>query len=223
MVGEIRDKETAEIAMKAAQTGHLVLSTLHTNDSVSAIVRLLDLGIPGYLIGSSVSGILAQRLVRMLCPCHTFQPATSEFKERLAQLGMPDPPSKMAVSAGCEKCDETGYSGRVGIYELLRLDDSIRTMIRNGGNVEQIRETARMNGMQLMQEDALKKILDGVTTLEEILRVVPVENATHLECARCNFRILSAFKYCPECGTRCANEASPSRPRSQELIPEEVF
>jgi len=223
MVGEIRDKETAEIAMKAAQTGHLVLSTLHTNDSVSAIVRLLDLGIPGYLIGSSVTGILAQRLVRMLCPCHKFQPSTAEFKARLAQLGMTDLPAKMAVSVGCEKCNETGYSGRVGIYELLRLDDSIRTMIRNGGNVEQIRDTARMNGMQLMQQDALRKIIVGITTLEEILRVVPVENATHLECTKCNFRILPAFKYCPECGTRCANEPSPSRPRNQELVPEGAF
>ncbi len=223
MVGEIRDKETAEIAMKAAQTGHLVLSTMHTNDSVSAIVRLLDLGIPGYLIGPSVTGILAQRLIRMLCTCHKFRPASSEFKLRLAQLGMVDPPAKMAVPVGCEKCNETGYSGRVGIYELLRLDDSIRTVIRNGGSIERMRDIARMNGMQLMWEDALNKILKGATTLEETLRVVPVENTTHTECAQCNSRIFPAFKFCPECGTRYAKEAASTRSRNQALVPEEVL
>src|SRR5579863_5953272 len=111
MVGEIRDRETAEIAMKASQTGHLVLSTLHTNESVSAIVRLLDLGIPGYLIGSSLKGILAQRLVRILCPCHSLQPATPEFQARLVQLGMFKPPIKMPVAVGCDKCNQTGYAG----------------------------------------------------------------------------------------------------------------
>ena len=193
MVGEIRDKETAEIAMKAAQTGHLVLSTLHTNDSVSAIVRLLDLGIPGYLIGSSVTGILAQRLVRMLCSCHSVQPATPEFQARLAQLGMSKPPIKMAVPVGCDKCDQTGYSGRIGIYELLRVDESIRTIVRTSGNVDQIRDTSRANGMRLMQEDALEKVLNGTTTLEEILRVVPMEAAS---CMRmCEVQSASFFPH----------------------------
>ena len=222
MVGEIRDRETAEIVMKAAQTGHLVLSTLHTNDSVSAIVRLLDLGIPGYLISSSVTGILAQRLVRMLCPCHSLQPATAEFKSRLARLGMSNPPSKMAVVVGCEKCNQTGYTGRVGLYELLRVNDSIRGIVRTSGNIEQIRETARMNGMRLMQEDALEKILSGMTTLEEILRVVPMESAAFVECAKCSHHILPAFNYCPSCGTRCVAKSSSSRPRQREFVPEEV-
>ena len=222
MVGEIRDKETAEIVMKAAQTGHLVLSTLHTNDSVSAIVRLLDLGIPGYLISSSVTGILAQRLVRMLCSCHSLQPATPEFQARLAQLGMSKPPSNMAVPVGCDKCNHTGYSGRIGIYELLRVDDSIRTIIRTSGNIDQIRDTSRSNGMRLMQEDALEKVLKGTTTLEEILRVVPMDNASYLECAKCNQHILPSFKYCPSCGTRCAAKSSPSRPQKEDLVLEEV-
>src|SRR6202166_4259880 len=176
MVGEIRDKETAEIVMKAAQTGHLVLSTLHTNDSVSAIVRLLDLGIPGYLISSSVTGILAQRLVRLLCPCHTVQPATPEFQSRMAQFGLSRIPKSMAVPIGCDKCNHTGYSGRIGIYELLRVDESIRTIIRTSGNIDQIRATSRSNGMRLIQEDALEKVMNGTTTLEEILRVVPMDN-----------------------------------------------
>jgi type IV pilus assembly protein PilB len=222
MVGEIRDKETAEIVMKAAQTDHLVLSTLHTNDSVSAIVRLLDLGIQGYLISSSVTGILAQRLVRMLCPCHSLQPATPAFRARLAQFGIAEPPKEMAVPVGCDKCNQTGYAGRIGIYELLRVDDSIRAIIRTTKNVEQIRDTARSNGMRLMQEDALEKILSGVTTLEEVLRVVPTENFSHSECPKCNQRILPSFKYCPLCGTKNAGPSNASRSRSRHWIPEEV-
>ena len=144
MVGEIRDRETAEIAMKAAQTGHLVLSTLHTNDSVSAIVRLLDLGIPGYMISSSVTGIMAQRLVRKLCSCHAVQAATPEYQARLVQAGMRKPPAEMAVPLGCEKCDQAGYKGRIGIFELLRFDDSVRNVIRTTGNMDQIRETSRV-------------------------------------------------------------------------------
>ena len=222
MVGEIRDRETAEIVMKAAQTGHLVLSTLHTNDSVSAIVRLLDLGIPGYLIGSSVTGILAQRLVRILCACHSVQPATPEFQARLVQLGMSKPPIRMNVAVGCDKCNQTGYAGRIGIYELLRVDDSIRTIIRNSGNIDQIRETSRSNGMRLMQEDALEKVLNGVTTLEEVLRVVPMETAGYATCAECNRHILPAFNFCPTCGARCALKSPSSRPRRQTLVPEGV-
>jgi general secretion pathway protein E len=222
MVGEIRDKETAEIVMKAAQTGHLVLSTLHTNDSVSAIVRLLDLGIPGYLISSSVTGILAQRLVRVLCPCHSLQPATRDFQARLALVGMSKPPTKMAVPVGCDKCNHTGYVGRIGIYELLRVDESIRTIVRTGGSIDQIRDTARARGMRLIQEDAWEKVLNGTTTLEEILRVVPMEPVSYLECAKCNQRILHTFNYCPSCGTRCAAKSSSSRVRREDLVPEEA-
>jgi len=208
--------------MKAAQTGHLVLSTLHTNDSVSAIVRLLDLGIPGYLISSSVTGILAQRLVRMLCPCHSLQPATPDFQARLAQVGMSKPPIKMAVPVGCDKCNHTGYAGRVGIYELLRVDESIRTIIRTSGNIDQIRATSRSNGMRLIQEDALQKVLNGTTTLEEIIRVVPMDTTSYAECAKCNQHILPSFNYCPSCGTRCAHKSSSNRPRKEDWVPEEV-
>jgi type II secretory ATPase GspE/PulE/Tfp pilus assembly ATPase PilB-like protein len=223
MVGEIRDKETAEIVMKAAQTGHLVLSTLHTNDSVSAIVRLLDLGIPGYLIASSVTGILAQRLVRMLCSCHAHQPVTPEFTARLTQFGMSKLPRTMAVPIGCDKCNQTGYVGRIGIYELLRVDDSIRSIVRTSGNVDQIRDTARSNGMRLIQEDALDKVLKGTTTLEEVMRVVPMEAATCcVGCIKCNYSILPSFSYCPSCGTRCTAKPSPSRPQKDDLVHEGV-
>jgi type II secretory ATPase GspE/PulE/Tfp pilus assembly ATPase PilB-like protein len=223
MVGEVRDRETAEISMKAAQTGHLVLTTLHTNDSVSAIVRLLDLGIPNYLIASSVTGILAQRLVRLLCSCHTVEAATPDFQARLVQLGASKPPKKMSLAVGCDKCNQSGYVSRVGVYELLRIDDSIRNIIRNNGSSEQIRQTARSGGMRLMQEDALDKVMAGETTIEEILRVVPVEGLMYSECAKCAQHTLPAFNYCPNCGTRCVHESSSSQSPSKELVPEGVL
>jgi type IV pilus assembly protein PilB len=215
MVGEIRDRETAEIAMKASQTGHLVLSTLHTNDAVSSIVRLLDLGIPGFLISSSVTGILGQRLVRKLCSCHAIQPASPEFQMRLVQAGIKKAPLTMAVPMGCDKCDQTGYKGRIGIYELLRFDDAIREIVRNSGSMDEIREVARSNGMRTMQEDAIEKLRKGMTTPEEIFRVVPLDSASYLECAECNGHILPAFKFCPSCGTRCQIDAQSSRTRTQ--------
>jgi type IV pilus assembly protein PilB len=215
MVGEVRDLETAEIAMKAAQTGHLVLSTLHTNDSISAIVRLLDLGIPGYLVGSSVTGILAQRLVRKLCSCHAVQAATPEFRARLAQSTSAKPPEKMAVAIGCDRCDHTGYKGRIGIYEFLRFDDTIRTLIRTGGSMEQIRATSRANGMRMMQEDAIEKLRSGLTSIEEIQRVITIENNSHAECQSCGQRIFPLFKFCPYCGTPNALRSSPARSSSE--------
>jgi type IV pilus assembly protein PilB len=223
MVGEIRDKETAEIAMKAAQTGHLVLSTLHTNDSVSAIIRLVDLGIPGFMISSSLTGILAQRLVRKLCSCHVIQTATPEFQARLVQAGMPNPPVTMAVPIGCEKCDQTGYKGRFGIYELLRFDDSVRAIIRTSGNMDRIRETSRSNGMRSMQDDAMEKLRSGVTTLDEILRVVSIENTSYAECVRCSQEILPAFRFCPYCGTRCARDSQAKGSRPDNSISEGIL
>jgi type II secretory ATPase GspE/PulE/Tfp pilus assembly ATPase PilB-like protein len=223
MVGEIRDKETAEIAMKAAQTGHLVLSTLHTNDSVSAIIRLIDLGIPGFLISSSVTGIISQRLLRKLCSCHTVQAATPEFQARLVQAGMPKPPVTMAVPIGCEKCDQTGYKGRIGIYEMLRFDDSIRAVIRTSGNMDVIRETSRSNGMRPMQEDAMEKLRSGVTTLEEILRVIPIESLSCAQCSKCGQDILPAFRFCPYCGTRCTPDSQIKRSQSPKSVSEGIL
>jgi type IV pilus assembly protein PilB len=223
MVGEVRDKETAEIAMKAAQTGHLVLSTLHTNDSISAIIRLLDLGIAGYMIGSSITGILAQRLVRKLCTCHKFKPASPEFKARFAQAGASRPPEMMAVPIGCARCDQTGYKGRIGIYELLRVDDSIRSVIRSNGNIDQVREISRANGMRLMLEDAIEKLRLGTTTLEEIYRVVPTESVAHAECPSCNERILPMFKFCPHCGTKNAVKTNLAHPVSHAAASEEIL
>src|ERR1700691_2179979 len=175
MVGEIRDKETAEIALKAAQTGHLVLSTLHTNDSVAAVTRLLDLGVPGFQIATSVTGIIAQRLVRRLCSCQDEIPMTPQYASKLLQAGLTDPPETQHVPNGCDACDLTGYKGRVGIYDLLVLDESIRSAVRAGSRNDEIRILARQGGMKLMQEYALERVREGLTTLDEVLRVVPFE------------------------------------------------
>ncbi len=213
MVGEIRDLETAEIAMKAAQTGHLVLSTLHTNDSISAVVRLLDLGIPEYLIASSMTGILAQRLLRKLCSCHTYKKVTPEYMDRLAAVGWTEAPDRVACPAGCPLCDQTGYKGRMGIYELLVIDESIRSVLRGAFKPDLIRNAARASGMRRMQEDALEKLHMGVTTLDEILRVVPFELTASTECSRCRSELLPAYLYCPFCGVprEIASVNSPSK------------
>jgi type IV pilus assembly protein PilB len=224
MVGEIRDTETAEIAMKAAQTGHLVLSTLHTNDSVSAVVRLLDLDIPGYLIASSVTGILAQRLVRKLCvDCRTTQPATPEMAARLAGVGRFDAIDSVAVAVGCRECDNTGYRGRVGIYELLVFDETIRELVRSEGRVDQIRDVARANGLRLMQEDALDKVRDGITTLDEVLRVVPFEFAATLDCPKCGQKVVTGCRFCPNCGSPCTPKTKSKNIRDLEHVPEGIL
>ena len=202
MVGEIRDLETAEIAMKAAQTGHLVFSTLHTNDSISAVARLLDLGIPDYLIASSLTGILAQRLVRKLCSCHTYERVTPEYAVRLSEIGSSQIPDKIPRPAGCAACDQTGYKGRIGIFELFVIDDSIRSILRGGFKPDLIRNAARGNGMKRLQEDALEKLHLGITTMEEILRVVPFETLVPAECTECGHELLPTFHYCPYCGAK---------------------
>jgi type II secretory ATPase GspE/PulE/Tfp pilus assembly ATPase PilB-like protein len=200
MIGEIRDLETAEIAMKAAQTGHMVLSTLHTNDSVSAVARLLDLGIPEYLIASSVSAILAQRLVRKLCACHTLKDVTEAYAERLTAAGWSTPPRQIAWPKGCAICDYTGYKGRVGIYELLVIDESIRAILRGSYQPEVVRAAARAGGMRKMQEDALEKLQAGITTLDEIIRVVPMEVVTDGVFEHCGQRHSVLYRFCPYCG-----------------------
>ena len=202
MIGEIRDLETAEIAMKAAQTGHMVLSTLHTNDAISAVARLLDLGIPEYLIASSVTGILAQRLVRKLCACHTQKQVIVEDSERLAAAGWVQPPEQIPWPKGCDACDHTGYKGRMGIYELLAIDEAVRAILRGGYKPDAVRTAARAGGMRRMQDDAIDKLQAGVTTLEEILRVIPMEAPATSACERCGHELPPEYRFCPYCGTR---------------------
>ena len=172
MVGEIRDGETAEIALRAAQTGHMVLSTMHTLDSVSAIARLTDLHIPAFMVAASVSAILAQRLVRKLCNCRTEVPATREYQEILRESGVCDSARTMFAPVGCPECDNAGYRGRVGLYEVLVFDESVAEAVRAGGSPAAIRQAAWDNGMRSLQEDGLIRAHTGVTSIEEVMRVV---------------------------------------------------
>ena len=215
MIGEIRDLETAEIAMKAAQTGHMVLSTLHTNDSISAVARLLDLGIPEYLIASSVSAILAQRLVRKLCECHVLKDVTKPYSERLIAAGWSTPPEQVAWPKGCEICDYTGYKGRIGIYELLTIDESIRAILRGSYKPDLVQDAARAGGMRKMQEDALEKLQAGITTLDEIIRVVPMDIRADGAFEHCGQKLSALFRFCPYCGTA----RDPEDQRSQSSAP----
>ncbi|MBK1647875.1 GspE/PulE family protein [Rhabdochromatium marinum] len=174
MVGEIRDLETAEMAVQAALTGHLVLSTLHTNDAPSAITRLLDLGVPHYLINATLLGVLAQRLVRTLCPyCKTPQPLDPTLWESLIRPWSFPTPAGMQVSAGCEACRQTGYLGRTGLYELLTLTPGIRELIRGALDEPALRARVYQEGMRPLRLSAARKVADGLTSVDEVLRVLP--------------------------------------------------
>ncbi|HNR94217.1 MAG TPA: ATPase, T2SS/T4P/T4SS family [Kiritimatiellia bacterium] len=172
MVGEIRDRETAEIAIRAALTGHLVFSTLHTNDAPGAVTRLLDMGIEPFLVASSVEGLVAQRLVRRLCPACR-QPLPVD-KASLANIGFPMErlsEGTLHTAAGCEECRMTGFRGRTGIYEILAVDDHIRPLIVARASSAAIKTEALRRGMHTLREDGWTKALQGVTTVEEVLRV----------------------------------------------------
>ncbi len=172
MVGEIRDAETAEIAVQSALTGHRVFSTLHTNDAASGVTRLMDMGIEPYLITSSVNAFLAQRLVRKICS-NCSEPYKPDAKE-LQRAGLTKNRLKKGVlyrGKGCDKCLQTGYSGRIGIFELLPLSDEIKKMIMGKVDSGQIKAQGLKEGMVLLLDDGISKVIDGVTTLEEVLRV----------------------------------------------------
>jgi len=202
MVGEIRDGETAEIALKAAQTGHLVLTTVHTNDSIAAITRLLDLQIPSFLIVSSLTAVMSQRLVRKLCTCREQTACTPEYAAQLLASGIEDPGRTMYAPVGCAACDQTGYRGRVGVFEMLIFDEQIRASIRSGARPDELRTLARSSGMKTMQEDALDKARSGLTTLGELLRVIPFEHVTAARCEECRRELAQTFLFCPYCGAR---------------------
>jgi general secretion pathway protein E len=180
MVGEIRDLETAEIAMQASLTGHLVLSTLHTNDAPSALVRLIDMGIEPFLVASSLASILAQRLVRTICP-HCKKPyKPSDVEKSYVQNSMRTVQEASFVlyrGEGCEKCNGRGYFGRTGIFELLAIDNEIRPMITDKIDAQGIKNVAVSRGMKTLRKDGIEKVINGVTTLEEVLRVTQKDYA----------------------------------------------
>ena len=180
MVGEIRDLETAEIAIRAALTGHLVFSTLHTNDAPSAFTRLIDMGIDPFLVASSVEAVMAQRLVRTICPhCKTEQKVERNY---LRRIGFPEDQIETAHfwhGAGCEQCRQLGYQGRMGIYELLILNESLRPLILNRSPASTIAQRAIEFGMRTLRTDGWNKVKLGQTTIEEVLRVTQIEE--HLD------------------------------------------
>jgi general secretion pathway protein E len=174
MIGEIRDVQTAEMAIQAALTGHLVLSTLHTNDSPSAITRLLDLGVPSYLIHSSVLGIMAQRLIRTLCPSCK-QPAEvsqTKWDELVGPWKLPKPKS-ICAPVGCLECRMTGYRGRSGIYEMLNISNDLKKLITPDADLSKLRALAHKEGMQPLMINGAEKIAAGLTTIEELIKVAP--------------------------------------------------
>ena len=170
MVGEIRDHETAEIAIESALTGHLVFSTLHTNDAAGAVTRLQDMGVEGYLISSSLLGIQAQRLVRRVCTDCAEVLTLSDDEAAVLEIDVNDCP-EIRRGNGCERCGQTGYRGRVGLYELLMMSDAIRHHIASGADANIIRDQAIKEGMRTLREDAIDKLNAGLTTPEEVVRV----------------------------------------------------
>jgi general secretion pathway protein E len=172
MIGEIRDLETAQIAVQASLTGHMVLATLHTNDTTSAITRLVDMGIEPFLLASSLSGVLAQRLVRRLCPaCKRARPANAAELAQLGEAALKKGAADICHPVGCVACNHTGYQGRMGIYELLEIDDGLRRMIHERAADQSLREYALAStALRSLREDAMRWVVSGDTTLEEVLR-----------------------------------------------------
>jgi general secretion pathway protein E len=171
MIGEIRDLETAQIAVQASLTGHLVLATLHTNDAVSAVTRLSDMGVEPYLLASSVLGVLAQRLVRCLCPaCRQAAPPTAGEGALAAELGLP-PMRQLYQPVGCTECGNTGYRGRTGVYELVLVDEALRRLIHDRAGEPALREVYARGGGRSLAVDGARWLVDGTTSLAELLRV----------------------------------------------------
>lgn len=174
MVGEIRDVETAQIAIRASLTGHLVLSTLHTNSAVAALTRLIDMGVEPFLITSSLSGVIAQRLVRRVCrDCGQSVEPTAREKEIFEQANIPV--TTIRRGTGCASCNDTGYRGRMAIHEMMRIDDTVRDMVMNNASASEITRYVKAQGMLFLLDDGLKKVQEGLTTTEEILRVAMME------------------------------------------------
>ena len=170
MIGEIRDGETATIAVQASITGHMVVSTLHTNSAAGTITRLADMGIEPYLLADSIVGVIAQRLVRRLCTsCRRPKLATAEEKEL---LNVPvDQELTIYEPCGCSQCDQTGYHGRIGVYEILEMTPKLKTIISKNGGAEDIKEQALKEGMHTLRMSATQYVLEGVTSINEMMKV----------------------------------------------------
>jgi type IV pilus assembly protein PilB len=203
LLGEIRDGETAKIAMQAAQTGHLVLSTLHTDDAPSVVTRLADIGAEPFVIASALVGVVAQRLVRRLC-VHCRRQYTPP-PDVLRSLNINDADAAAIPfykAVGCDQCNHTGYRGRIGIYEVMRITDKLRRLVAARTTEDQIRDAAVSGGMITLGEDGLSKVKSGVTTPEELLRVVTEVREMRTLCGQCGTAVGVDFNVCPNCGKR---------------------
>jgi len=203
LVGEIRDQETARIAMQAAQTGHLVLSTLHTDDAPSSVTRLMDMGVEPYILASGVIGVVAQRLVRRLCPHCRRQHTPSADTLRALNTAETDASQVVFYRAvGCDSCNHTGYRGRIALYEVMRVTDRVRRLIAQRAGEDAVREAAISSGMANLGEDGLAKVKAGVTTPEELLRVVTEVREMRTLCPGCAGAVGVDYLVCPNCGHR---------------------
>ena len=199
MIGEIRDEETAEIAIQASMTGHLVLSTLHTNDAPSAVTRLIDIGIPPYLIASSLVGIAAQRLVRTICPDCKEEYVPSQDSLARLNLDQNDLPFKFYRGAGCLTCNNTGFKGRTIIEEIMIIGPKIRELIQSSATADTLREAAMAMGMTTLGVSGIKKIERGVTTIDEVLKAVHEKEELTTVCPHCSKTVSLDFRDCPYC------------------------
>jgi type IV pilus assembly protein PilB len=231
MVGEIRDLETADVAFRASMTGHLVLSTLHTNGTAATITRLFDIGVEPYLISSALHCIMAQRLVRVICP-HCAGEYTPDGHMLNGLPGI-NKNAKFRKGKGCDKCSMTGYNGRIALFEIMELSPELRKHISARAAVREIMETAKREGMRTLYAAALDKVYQGVTTIEEVLRVITVEEKAgtvctncgrtfteeecpycgetgEMVCAKCGGEVEEAWNYCPACGKAKERAALPA-------------
>ncbi|HEY6195192.1 MAG TPA: ATPase, T2SS/T4P/T4SS family [Candidatus Eisenbacteria bacterium] len=201
MIGEIRDRETAQIAFRASVTGHLVLSTVHTNDAASAVTRLIDLGLEPFMVASSLIGVVSMRLVRVICTrCKEAYEVDAATLNRIGGSTTGDGRVTLYRGAGCPQCRQIGYSGRLGIYEVLEVDDTMRSHIVRGVADSELRKLAVQEGMHPIGEDGLEKVLRGSTTVEEVSRVVYLAEQGVKVCGSCSTVIAQEFEYCYHCG-----------------------
>jgi len=201
LVGEIRDFETADVAFKASLTGHTVLTTLHTNSAVASITRLMDMGIKPYIIASALEGIVAQRLVRKICE-HCRVPIAPD-RELLEMLRIPASSlgPEIAGGKGCDRCNQSGYQGRIGIFEIFVMHDDYRHLISGNYKEAELLKMARLDGMKTLMEDGIEKVREGVTTLEELLRVIGPQTTLECLCDKCGRLVDAKFLFCPYCGS----------------------
>jgi len=214
LLGEIRDLETAEIAFHASMTGHLVFSTVHTNSTTATVARLLELGVDPYLVGTSVNLILAQRLVRRICGSCREEYAPNP--EHLERLRIQEEGYTFYHGAGCEACGKTGYLGREGVFELLRMTPTVKELVNRKASELELRKAALAAGTRLLLQDALDKVAQGITTVEEVLRVIQLQEDEVVRCPHCRSLINLEFSTCPYClhtlkalCQECAQELKP--------------